>query len=89
MPPDHLSDQPLCDPPAWPEASIPPQPRAKPRRWRDMAVNMQLGPFVAVIFAGVVLVFAPDRMELVLPTVPLLLPSLRRSRLFYRHVYSG
>ncbi|MFG2651202.1 hypothetical protein [Streptomyces sp. NPDC048436] len=86
MPPDRLSAQPLCDSPTRPEASIPRQPWAKPQRWRDIAVNMQLGPFVVVLFEGVMLIFAPGEAELALFLVPLLLPALRRSFLRYRHI---
>lgn len=86
MPPNHLPDKPPCDPSVRPEASIPHQRWAKPQRWCDIAVNMQLGPFLAVPFTGVVLALRPHAAESVLAAVPLLLWALRRSRLRYRRL---
>ncbi|MEU6676109.1 hypothetical protein [Streptomyces sp. NPDC046853] len=45
---------------------------------------MQLGPFLAVLFAGVVLVCRPQELELALAAAPLLLTALRGSGLSYR-----
>lgn len=85
MPPDRISGLPPSGGmPKWPEASIPRRGLPKPRRLRDTAVNTQLGPFLAVLFVGVVLVFRPERAELAVATVPLLLAALRRSCLSYR-----
>lgn len=85
MPPDRISGlPPYGGAPKWPEASIPRRGRAKPRRRCDTAVNMQLGPFLAVPFTGVVLVLRPEVAELAVAAVPLLIAATRRSCLSHR-----
>ncbi|MER7196686.1 hypothetical protein ACFVFJ_45840 [Streptomyces sp. NPDC057717] len=51
-----------------------------------MNVNMQLGPFLAVLFAGIVLVFRPSEAEVALAAVPVFVAALRRSWLRYRRI---
>jgi hypothetical protein len=45
---------------------------------------MQLGPFLAVPFTGVVLVLRPEVAELAVAAVPLLIAATRRSCLSHR-----
>ncbi|MFJ9033595.1 hypothetical protein ACIRQP_34855 [Streptomyces sp. NPDC102274] len=61
---------------------------AKTRELRDYQVNIQLVPFVAVSFLGVVLVFRPDAVEAVLAVSGAAVLGLRGSYLCCQRILS-
>ncbi|MFE2163901.1 hypothetical protein ACFXB3_02270 [Streptomyces sp. NPDC059447] len=46
----------------------------------DKCVDVQLMPFLAVVFTGVILILAPSQVSAVLVILPVLLGYARRSR---------
>ena len=90
MPPDHISGPPPEGAsPGRSERSIPRTRGAKTRELHDNQVNVQLTPFVAIPFLGIVLVFRPDAADAALAVTGAAVLGTRRSYLRHRRLRWG
>ncbi|MCC2280486.1 hypothetical protein AB0A70_29880 [Streptomyces morookaense] len=88
MPPDRMPQQARTHArPQRLDRNIPHFQRAETRGVRDLTVHLEVGAFVALVVLVPILICAPTARPVTVTVLFAVLPSLRRSRVRYRHVY--